>query len=364
MSDSHPDGPDPLAPGVPDPASQTRLLRYRRLADAVPQLVWTTDDDGRPRYYNDRWLAYTGQSAEEALAPGGAASVVHPDDIEASRARWEAVRDGGAFEAEYRLRRHDGVYEWHLARAVRVAGEDGGAEWVGSATNVQALRESEAKLRLLVESATDYAILTTDPYRRVTSWNAGAQALFGYTEDEVLGEPVDLLFTPEDRAAGVPEKEAEQALGEGRAPDDRWHLRKDGTRFFVTGVMMPLHDGSLQGFVKIARDLTAQREAEAALAEREDRYRTLFTTIDEGFALCEVVVGHDGEPVDYRFLEVNPAFAEMTGLPHELAGRTARELIPGLEDVWVERYARVATERESARFEDHAGGLGRWFDVF
>ncbi len=123
--------------------------RFRRLAGAVPQLIWTTDDDGRPNYYNDRWLAYTGQTADEALAPGGGSGAIHPEDFGAVRAGWESTRACGEYEVEYRLRRHDSVYEWHLARVVRVVGEDGVYEWVGSATNIEALRESESRYRAL-----------------------------------------------------------------------------------------------------------------------------------------------------------------------------------------------------------------------
>lgn len=126
---------------------------------------------------------------------------------------------------------------------------------------------SEEHLRLLIESATDYAIFSMDPARRVNTWNVGAERVFGYTENEILGQSGDLIFTEEDRAKGEPEKEASTALATGRAADERWHRRKDNTRFFASGVMTPLRaeDGNVIGLVKIARDLTERRLAEERL---------------------------------------------------------------------------------------------------
>ena len=122
-------------------------------------------------------------------------------------------------------------------------------------------------LRLLIESARDYAIFAMDRERRVNYWNSGAERLFGFTDREILGESADVIFTPEDRANGVPEGETATALREGRASDERWHLRRDGTRFFASGVLSPLHggDSSQIGFVKIARDLTERKLAEDKL---------------------------------------------------------------------------------------------------
>lgn len=127
-------------------------------------------------------------------------------------------------------------------------------------------------LNLLIEAAKDYAIFATDRERRVTMWSGGAERIFGYTEQEITGELADIIFTPEDRATGGPLQECTEALRSGRARDERWHLRKNGERFFASGVMTPLRDddGSHLGFVKINRDLTAQKLADDALQASRD----------------------------------------------------------------------------------------------
>ncbi len=129
------------------------------------------------------------------------------------------------------------------------------------------LAASEARHALILESATDYAIITTDLVGRITGWNIGAHNVLGWQEAEALGQPARLFFTPEDRAAEVPEKEMERVRTQGRASDDRWHLRRDGSRFWASGLMMPLrHErGQLQGYFKMLRDRTEQRRAEEAL---------------------------------------------------------------------------------------------------
>lgn len=121
-----------------------------------------------------------------------------------------------------------------------------------------ALRQSEERQRLLLENVRDYAIFSLDLERRVTSWNVGAERLLGYAGEEILGREADLIFTPRDRAAQVPEKEARLALEEGRASDDRVHVRKDGSPLHAAGILMLMRDdsGHAIGFVKILRDLS------------------------------------------------------------------------------------------------------------
>jgi PAS domain S-box-containing protein len=128
--------------------------------------------------------------------------------------------------------------------------------------------------RVFVESVTDYAFIRLDREGRITDWNAGAERVLGYTSQEVLGQFFALFFVPEDRAAGLPELEMETALREGRADDERWHLRKDGVRFRASGTLTAVRNGSSEvtGFAKVMRDVTEREKArermEEALRER------------------------------------------------------------------------------------------------
>ncbi|MCS0613356.1 response regulator [Massilia kyonggiensis] len=133
------------------------------------------------------------------------------------------------------------------------------------------LRSRDARLRLILDNIRDYAFIGTDVDRIVTEWEGGAAAITGWSPDDVRGRSADLLFTPEDAAAGQPEQEARRALDQGRAEDRRWHLRRDGTRFYADGVMVPLRDeaGVHLGFAKIIRDATAEKLAAERLAESE-----------------------------------------------------------------------------------------------
>jgi PAS domain S-box-containing protein len=134
-------------------------------------------------------------------------------------------------------------------------------------------------LHLIFESATDFAVFAEDRAGRVIRWNIGAGRLTGYSEQEILGQSGDIIFTAEDRAAGAPEQERSGALSRGRSEDERWHQRKDGSRFWGSGAMMPLRTG--EGFVKIMRDRTAHHAAEQSLKESEARFRLLATSIPQ-----------------------------------------------------------------------------------
>jgi PAS domain S-box-containing protein len=231
------------------------------------------------------------------------------------------------------------------------------------------LRQSEERLRVVLDSAADYAIFAMDLGRHVVSWNAGAERVLGWTQDEIMGQRADIMFTPEDRAAGAPEAEAERALAEDRAVDERWHLRKDGTRFWGSGLTMPLHDAAAPGeppagLVKVMRDQTERRRVEDALRESEARWRGVFQHMHEGFALCEMVPNPKVEATDFRYLEINDAWERLTGIPAAATvGRLASEVFPGIEDFWLRTYRQVVETGKAARFEHNLGPVQRWFEV-
>ena len=126
------------------------------------------------------------------------------------------------------------------------------------------LGSAEEILELLLENVRDFAIITLDAEARVAGWNVGAERILGHPAAEVLGRSGELIFTFEDQTAGIPERELGQAQASGRAVDERWHVRKDGSRFYASGVLSALRDrrGRLRGYVKILRDQTEQRKAD------------------------------------------------------------------------------------------------------
>lgn len=154
------------------------------------------------------------------------------------------------------------------------------------------LRLGEERMRLVAESTHDFAIIILDDHGAITDWNTGAELIFGYTKDEVLGAYYDLIFSPEDRSSGVPESELRAAREHGRGEDERWHVRKDGSRFYCSGEVTQLKSDSLQGYVKIARDLTGHKRTQDEQSQRLMETQTKSHLKDEFFAVMSHELKH------------------------------------------------------------------------
>lgn len=259
-------------------------------AAAMGTLVWHIDSGhGEP---DARMLDLLGLPHDSTIDFADVLRVyVNPDD----RARiYDAVQQAispsgtGQFREDVRIIRPDQtecwlscigrtLFEGQPPRAVRVIVV---AMDVSSYKQAEAtLRESEERFRLLVEGTKEYAMFRLDPRGLVVHWNSGAERVFGYTRDQAMGKDAAMVFTPEDQDAGVPQRELENAALFGQANDQRWHIRRDGSRFWANGVMSSLRDeqGDLRGFVKIARDATHEREAEEALQRAYSELETKVT---------------------------------------------------------------------------------------
>jgi len=228
---------------------------------------------------------------------------------------------------------------------------------------IQEQSESVQRLASIVESSDD-AIISKSLDGIVTSWNYGAEKIFGYSAAEMVGKSMLKLFPPE-RVGEEAQILGRIARGESVEHLETVRVRKDGKRIDVSVTHSPIVDeqGKIVGASKIARDITAKRQADLALRLSEERYRTLFDTLIEGFCTIEMIFDDAGTPVDYRFLEVNPAFERQTGL-HGAQGKLMRDLAPNHERHWFETYGKIALTGESAHFENEAKALGRYYDVF
>ena len=153
---------------------------------------------------------------------------------------------------------------------------------------------TEYRRRAVFDSAHDYAIIVLDLEGRVTDWNSGATRILGWRSEEMCGKPADAFFTPEDRRDGIPDKEMRSAMENGRGIDERWHLRRDGERFWANGEMMALRDedGAAIGFVKILRDRTEQKEAVARLEESRERYRLVARATNDAIWDWDLATNH------------------------------------------------------------------------
>jgi PAS domain S-box-containing protein len=259
-------------------ALRERERFIRQVTELTPVLINVFDlMTERDTYISPDVINVVGYTPDEITQMNDPFALWHPEDVpqakeHLARSKWAA--DGEINEFEYRICRHDGEWRWLATRSMPFArSEHGEVRQIVTATidiseqkrSAEALRASEDRLRMLVESAEEYAIITLDTEGRVTSWSSGAAGMFGYAEAEIIGRSGEILFTPEDRERGVPLEEIKQAREERRVLDERYYFRKDRTRFFGSGVTAVLRDHNGHGYVKITRDLTIRKQAEEAL---------------------------------------------------------------------------------------------------
>ncbi len=279
---------------------------------------------------SDWRIAYMNRAAEHAVRM--------PSEDAVNRLLWDVFTGARhpRFEADYRramIERRSVKLEaaderqgggWYEVNAVPLS--TGGLGLFFRSTdqvkqaNEQA-QESESRLNMFTEHASDYALVLLDVEGRVVEWLGGAEAITGWSAAERLGQPIDDLFTLADQACGRVQLERELAATNGRAEDTRWHRSKDGSLFFADGVTTARYDnkGTLQGFAKIFRNRTEQKLAEEALRQSREQFQLLLNSVADG--IC-------GIALDNSCTFLNPAAAAMLGFsPEEVIGQSFHQLV-------------------------------------
>ena len=254
--------------------------RFRLLVQGVlDYAIFMLDPAGHISSWNAGAERIKGYAPDEII--GQHFSVFYPpEDVAAGKPARElevAIADGRLEDEGWRIRK-DGSRFWANVVITALVDEQGVLQGFGKVTRdmterraaEEELRLSEERFRLLVQGVLDYAIFMLDPAGFISSWNAGAARIKGYSADEIIGQHFSVFYPPEDVAAGKPARELEVAIAQGRAEDEGWRIRKDGTRFWANVVITALLDehGKLRGFGKLTRDMTERRGAERVLQER------------------------------------------------------------------------------------------------
>ncbi|MRR16253.1 MAG: PAS domain S-box protein [Deltaproteobacteria bacterium] len=294
---------------------------------------------------------------------------VLPEDRTEVDAKFQhSIHTGEDWNFDCRIRRADGKIRWIWATGNHHRDESGQPQkMTGIVQDIterkeaeEALRESREQYRHLVEGSGS-VILRTDQDLRITFMNQYGLEFFGYTAEEIIGLSALGTIVPLADSRGADIAGMLQDLKEH--PENyqtkaHQNLCKDGRLVWMSWTNRPIYDdrGNFKELLAIGNDLSKLKDA-------EERYQSLFSAQIEGFCVIEMIFDADCRPVDYRFLEINPAFEKQTGL-HDVLGKTVSELIPDNDAYWFDIYGKVALTGEPVRFENKVKALDRWYEVF
>jgi diguanylate cyclase (GGDEF)-like protein/PAS domain S-box-containing protein len=328
-------------------ASQALLLQEQAgLLDLAHDAIFVRDPDDVITYWNRSASRLYQYAREEAL--GRVSNALLATRFPIPREQIEAIlREQHYWEGELIHTAKDGrevivfsrwALEFHEGRPLRYL--ETNTDITQRVQTERALKHSQENYRLLVESSTDYAMMMIDPEGTILSWSAGAEKILGLSAEEAVGQPISALFTTEDREMGEPLRELEEAKQTGRSEDNRWHIRRDGSRFWAEGVVTPLwsEDGRLRGYVKVMRDHTAHRLADeqTQFLANHDILTGLPNRVNFSNKLHQFIAVSQRNEIPFtvllldldRFKQVNDTFGHHTGdlLLKEVASRITSSL--------------------------------------
>ncbi|MEX1034272.1 MAG: PAS domain S-box protein [Cellvibrionaceae bacterium] len=343
---------------------------YRTFLAAAGAGVCETDANGIYTYASDRYCELLGRSREQLIGKLTLTDVTHPDDRSKNLGFTDStMRNGRPFGVEMRYLCPDDSVVWVLVYANWIGqSDDPSRRCVSVVVDIserkraeQALRNSEARLAAIFAHA-PVSLCELSVEGKFLRVNDELCKLVGRSREELLTMNAVDVTHPDDIAHT--ERSLARLIKTGvPASLDKRYLRSDGGIVFANSSISRLDDehGRPEVILAVTVDLTERHKVEAALLKSEERYRTLFTSIDEGFCVMEVLF--EGDVIDLRYLQANPAFEKQAGVGN-VVGKRQRELVPDLEQYWFDINAQVALTGEPRRYVNEARRLNRWYDVY
>ena len=363
---------------------------YKRILENIQDAYIRADNNGNIIMASPSAVIMYGYSSPEEMI-GVSADALYKNQDSRDKLIDKLYRNGFVEDYESEALRKDGTSfyasvnsQFHYDDKGRIKGTEA---FVRDFTERKKAEENIQKLANLVESSED-AIITKSLNGTITSWNKGAEDIYGYTTEEVIGNNISML-APTNLKQETDKLITDIKHGKKIHHYETLRVRKDGKLINISITLSPIiNGGNLVGISTIARDITQSKkvqeelkkyrgqlenlvkdrtaELESAyesLKESQEHYLTLFNSIDEGFCTIEVIFDDNDHPIDYRFLEINPAFEKQTGLV-DAKGSLMRDMASEHEEYWFEIYGKVALTGEPIRFVNEAKELNRWYDVY
>ena len=330
-------------------ALQRSEREFRELAESMPQIVWTTTADGLNTYFNQQWVDYTGLTLEESYGEGWI-TPFHPDDRQRAWDAWQgATKQHDTYSLECRLRRADGVYQWWLIRGVPLLNANGEiSKWFGTCTDIeqikiaeQRLKESEAKFSGIISISAD-AIISIDAEQRITIFNSGAEQVFGYSQAEAIGTPLDNLIP--ERFRNTHRQHVERFASEAvtaRRMGERLTtiagLRKNGEEFPAEAAISKLQVGDKTLLTVALRDITERKRFEKEQQFLAEAGAVLATSLDYEQTLASVAQLVVRDFADWCMVEVVEEHEQIRRLKVVAGDPSKKDVCAFLEKVAINR---------------------------
>lgn len=350
--------------------------RFRSILENVSLAGVMLDIDGRIRVVNDYLVTVSGWTRKELLGRSWFDMLIAEEDRTDLRRIFTNAIDEGRIPVHHEndIVTKSGERRWIRWNNIYLYDRSGNVIGITSlgedATEVrraqEELRASKEQYQLLADNSLDIIALH-DFDGRFLYVSPSLRQVLGYEEEELIGRgPLEYVH-PDDAAAFRDAAQAGARSGDQRYGSELRFRHRDGSFVWVDMRTNPIVDpasGRVVRLQTITRDISVRKRTEAALREREEQYRTLITTMQQGLALHEVIVNDEGTVTDYRFLDMNPSYERMTGLTRERTiGRTVRGVLPGIEEYWIEKFGRVAQTGQPLTYENYDASMDKYFEV-